>query len=175
MAFAELQCQNVHHSGTSLGTNVYSICRNTKCRLARYIGQHMLYNSSLHAFQWNPFSGLYSIIALTKTKKMGFIRSKEDADEIVTSDVSSNEIDQGSLHYTAEGGENSNRLTIQEASGAPVEQHSPLGYSVGPVTVVFLNLSMMIGTGVFSTRMHLLASFMPRSILTNGILSICHS
>ncbi|KAJ5547925.1 hypothetical protein N7513_005159 [Penicillium frequentans] len=82
---------------------------------------------------------------------MGFIRSKEDADEIVTSDVSSNEIDQGSLHYTAEGGENSNRLTIQEASGAPVEQHSPLGYSVGPVTVVFLNLSMMIGTGVFST------------------------
>lgn len=114
-------------------------------------------------------------MALTKTKDMGFLRSKEDADEIVTSDVSSNEVDQGSLHYTAEGGENSNRLTIQEVSGAPVEQHSPLGYSVGPVTVVFLNLSMMIGTGVFSTRRHLLASYKPRSILTNGILSICHS
>ncbi|KAJ5671241.1 hypothetical protein N7507_000368 [Penicillium longicatenatum] len=82
---------------------------------------------------------------------MGFLHSKKDVEEVVTSDVSSNEIDQGSLHYTAEGGENSNRLTVQEASGAPVEQHSPLGYSVGPVTVVFLNLSMMIGTGVFST------------------------
>lgn len=175
MAVAELQFQTVHNSGTSLGTNVYPICRNTNYRLARYIEQHVLYNSSHHAFQWTPFSGLYSTIALTKTKDMGFLRSKEDADEIVPSDVSSNEIDQGSLHYTAEGGENSNRLTIQEASGAPVEQHSPLGYSVGPVTVVFLNLSMMIGTGVFSTRMHLLASSKPRSTLTNGIRSICHS
>lgn len=106
---------------------------------------------------------------------MGFLRSKGDVDEIITSDVSSTEIDQGSLHYTAEGGENSNRLTIQEASGAPIEQHSPLGYSVGPITVVFLNLSMMIGTGVFSTRMHLLVSTGPRSILTNEIFSIHHS
>ncbi|KAJ5646184.1 hypothetical protein N7490_002556 [Penicillium lividum] len=88
---------------------------------------------------------------------MGFLRNKEDVEEVVTSDVSTSDIDQGSLHYTAEGGENSNRLTVQEASGAPVEQHSPLGYSVGSVTVVFLNLSMMIGTGVFSTPSTILA------------------
>jgi hypothetical protein len=107
--------------------------------------------------------------------KMGFLRSKKDVEEVVTSDVSSNEIDQGSLHYTAEGGENSNRLTVQEASGAPVEQHSPLGYSVGPVTVVFLNLSMMIGTGVFSTRMRTLAVSCSRNLLTIGTFSIYHS
>ncbi|KAJ5925246.1 hypothetical protein N7454_007885 [Penicillium verhagenii] len=88
---------------------------------------------------------------------MGFLRSKGDVEEIVTSDISVSDIDQGSLHYTAEGGENSTRLTVQEASGAPVEQHSPLGYSVGWVTVIFLNISMMIGTGVFSTPSTILA------------------
>ncbi|KAE8149928.1 amino acid permease-domain-containing protein [Aspergillus avenaceus] len=60
-------------------------------------------------------------------------------------------IDTGSLQYTAEGGQNSSKLTYQEASGAPIEVTSPLGYSVGSMTVVFLNLSKMIGTGVFST------------------------
>ncbi|THC89894.1 hypothetical protein EYZ11_010645 [Aspergillus tanneri] len=60
-------------------------------------------------------------------------------------------IDDGSLHFTAEGGANSTQLTYQEASGAPIEVNSPLGYSVGYVTVVFLNLSKMIGTGVFTT------------------------
>lgn len=61
-------------------------------------------------------------------------------------------IDDGSLHYTAEGGANSSKLTYQEASGAPIEANSPLGYSVGFITVVFLNLGKMIGSGVFSTR-----------------------
>ena len=44
-------------------------------------------------------------------------------------------------------------LTIlaEEASGAPVEVHSSLGYSVGSVSILFLNFSMMVGTGVFST------------------------
>lgn len=61
-------------------------------------------------------------------------------------------IDDGSLKYTAEGGANSSRPTYQEASGAPIEVTSPLGYSVGFVTVVFLNTGKMIGSGVFSTR-----------------------
>lgn len=61
-------------------------------------------------------------------------------------------IDDGSLHYYAEGGANANEVTYQEASGAPIEVDSPLGYSVGYVTVIFLNLSKMIGTGVFTTR-----------------------
>ena len=55
--------------------------------------------------------------------------------------------------FTAAGGANSSKPTYQEATGAPVEEDSPLGYSVGAITVVFLNLSKMIGTGVFSTRM----------------------
>ncbi|KIL58744.1 hypothetical protein M378DRAFT_188145 [Amanita muscaria Koide BX008] len=37
------------------------------------------------------------------------------------------------------------------AVGAPTETISPLGYHVGAVTVVFLNISRMIGTGIFST------------------------
>ncbi|PLB54187.1 high affinity methionine permease [Aspergillus steynii IBT 23096] len=60
-------------------------------------------------------------------------------------------IDDGSLHFYAEGGANSKEVTYQEASGAPIEVDSPLGYSVGYVTVIFLNLSKMIGTGVFTT------------------------
>lgn len=60
--------------------------------------------------------------------------------------------DSDSLQYTTEVGGNTSKATYQEASGAPVEVNSPLGYSVGWVTVVFLNLSKMIGTGVFSTR-----------------------
>ncbi|KAG6864983.1 hypothetical protein C0991_005852 [Blastosporella zonata] len=42
-------------------------------------------------------------------------------------------------------------------TGAPVEKISPLGYHVDSLSVIFLNISQMIGTGVFST---------PGSILT---------
>ena len=58
----------------------------------------------------------------------------------------------GSLEFTAAQGGNGSLPSYQEASGAPVETSSPLGYFVGPATVVFLNISMMVGTGVFSTR-----------------------
>ena len=40
----------------------------------------------------------------------------------------------------------------QDANGAPVEQISPLGYHVGWYGILFLNVSQMVGTGVFSTR-----------------------
>jgi hypothetical protein len=66
--------------------------------------------------------------------------------------------DSDSLQYTTEVGGNTSRATYQEASGAPIEVNSPLGYSVGPVTVIFLNLSKMIGTGVFSTRVYIYCS-----------------
>ena len=59
---------------------------------------------------------------------------------------------EGSLEFTVAQGGNGSLPSYQEASGAPVETNSPLGYFVGPVTVVFLNISMMIGTGVYSTR-----------------------
>lgn len=61
-------------------------------------------------------------------------------------------ISEGSLQYVAEKGGNDAPETYQEATGAPVEKNSPLGFSVGPVTIMFLNISMMIGTGIYSTR-----------------------
>ncbi|KAH8657817.1 amino acid permease-domain-containing protein [Xylariales sp. PMI_506] len=59
--------------------------------------------------------------------------------------------DSGSLQYVGELGGNDAPPTYQEAGGAPIEASSPLGYSVGPVTILFLNISMMVGTGIYST------------------------
>ncbi|KAL2158694.1 hypothetical protein VTH06DRAFT_4176 [Thermothelomyces fergusii] len=64
---------------------------------------------------------------------------------------SSGEVTDGSLKYTLEKGGNDSPVSYQEASGAPVEHNSPLGYDVGSVTIIFLNVSKMIGTGVYST------------------------
>ncbi|KAF6800374.1 high affinity methionine permease [Colletotrichum sojae] len=63
-------------------------------------------------------------------------------------DRSGNELDvtDGSLHYVVEKAGNGSGPSYQEATGAPVETSSPLGYAVGPVTIVFLNVSKMIGT-----------------------------
>lgn len=61
-------------------------------------------------------------------------------------------VSDGSLQYVHEKSGNTNEVSYQEASGAPVESDSPLGYSVGPITIIFLNLSKMIGTGIYSTR-----------------------
>ncbi|CAK7267659.1 hypothetical protein SEPCBS119000_002666 [Sporothrix epigloea] len=72
------------------------------------------------------------------------------ADDSVT-DSGPEEVKDGNLTYIHEKGGNDSLPSYQEATGAPVEQHSPLGYGVGPVTIIFLNVSMMIGTGVFST------------------------
>jgi hypothetical protein len=58
----------------------------------------------------------------------------------------------GSLDFIYQQGGNSSEPTYQEASGAPVEVQNPLGYQVAWVTVIFLNIGQMIGTGVFSTR-----------------------
>ena len=65
---------------------------------------------------------------------------------------------EGKLQYAREKGANDSSPSYQEASGAPVEAQSPLGYHVGPITIIFLNLSKMVGTGVYST---------PASVLTN--------
>ena len=59
---------------------------------------------------------------------------------------------EGSLEFIVAQGGNGSLPSYQEASGAPVETKSPLGYFVGPITVMFLNISTMIGTGVYSTR-----------------------
>lgn len=75
-----------------------------------------------------------------------------DAD-VEASDSERSIIRDGELAYTLAKGGNGSRPAYQEAVGAPVERHSPLGYHVGWITVIFLNVNQMIGTGIFSTRM----------------------
>jgi hypothetical protein len=70
------------------------------------------------------------------------------------------EVTDGSLKYTLELGNNDSPPSYQEASGAPVERHSPLGYEVGAATIIFLNVSKMIGTGIYSTRRSLLPTLL---------------
>ncbi|KAJ5603149.1 hypothetical protein N7537_006105 [Penicillium hordei] len=59
--------------------------------------------------------------------------------------------------YIGETGGNNATTTYQDASGAPVEHNSPLGYSVGPVTITLLNITMMIGAGIYSTPSSILS------------------
>lgn len=80
-----------------------------------------------------------------------FSDRKLEANEVGNQD-SSGEISDGSLHYVVKKAGNDSEVSYQDASGAPVEVDSPLGYSVGPITIIFFNLSKMIGTGIFSTR-----------------------
>lgn len=79
------------------------------------------------------------------------------------------EVSDGSLRFVVEKAGNDSPPAYQEAGGAPVEVNSPLGYSVGPVTIIFLNVSKMIGTGVYSTREHFSLSEKERN---GAILSI---
>lgn len=65
------------------------------------------------------------------------------------------------VYKIAEGANNS-FPTYQDARGAPVEKHSPLGYSVNSWVSLCLNVNQMIGTGIFST---------PATIL-NGVGSV---
>ncbi|OQE91416.1 hypothetical protein PENNAL_c0009G02542 [Penicillium nalgiovense] len=64
--------------------------------------------------------------------------------------------DNNSLQYTTEVGGNTSKATYQEASGAPVEVNSPLGYSVGWVTVIFLNLTSAVVKGAGSVGLTLI-------------------
>lgn len=81
--------------------------------------------------------------------------NKRDVDRGSAAEDEEPEVSDGSLRYVqVDQAGNGSVPTYQEASGAPVEVNSPLGYDVGPVTIVFLNVSMMIGTGVYSTRGH---------------------
>lgn len=59
---------------------------------------------------------------------------------------------QKNVAFVGEQGGNGAAATYQHVTGAPVETHSPLGYHVGFWTAVGLNVTMLIGTGIFSTR-----------------------
>jgi hypothetical protein len=67
-------------------------------------------------------------------------------------DGQTEQISTDGVQYIGEKGGNDAPPTYQDASGAPVENKSPLGYSVGPVTITLLNITMMIGAGIYSTR-----------------------
>lgn len=62
------------------------------------------------------------------------------------------EVKDGNLRFVAATGANTHETSFQLATGAPVETSSPLGHSVGPVTIIFMNVGRMVGTGIFSTR-----------------------
>lgn len=94
---------------------------------------------------------------------MGFFRrSAHDASQVdgtppsydASNDAASGQIlsGKGDLKFTVEQGGNGSMPSYQEVSGAPVETISSLGYAVGPVTIIFMNISQMVGTGVYSTR-----------------------
>lgn len=83
--------------------------------------------------------------------------SRRIANDVTTSpdpDTSSDleVIYDGDLTYTVAKAQNGSGINYQEAVGAPVESKSPLGYHVGWLTVIFLNVNQLIGTGIFSTR-----------------------
>ena len=80
------------------------------------------------------------------------IDEKEVPVSTIPDDSSNILIKDGTLEYTRECGGNGSTPYYQEASGAPVESNSPLGYKVGWITTIFLNIGQMIGTGVYSTR-----------------------
>ncbi|KAJ6089934.1 hypothetical protein N7467_005150 [Penicillium canescens] len=67
------------------------------------------------------------------------------------------QVTNGTFQYVGEGGGNNSGLTYQDATGAPIESKSPLGYSVGPVTITLLNITMMIGAGIYSTPSSILS------------------
>lgn len=95
--------------------------------------------------------------------------SKREVDQGVTAEEDP-EVSDGSLRYVqVDQAGNGSDPTYQEATGAPVEVNSPLGYDVGPVTIVFLNISMMIGTGVYSTREQI-----PSDSVSPGLLILTH-
>lgn len=72
--------------------------------------------------------------------------------QVTDSLAGQNFVNQGDLKYVVEQAGNGSGPSYQEVSGAPVEVNSSLGYSVGPITLLFLNISMKIGTGIYSTR-----------------------
>ncbi|KAI1428242.1 high-affinity methionine permease [Xylaria sp. FL1777] len=82
--------------------------------------------------------------------------SYTDPDRSSSSDLEV--VHDGELTYTVAKANNGSGVAYQEAVGAPVESNSPLGYHVGWVTVIFLNVNQMIGTGIFSTPGTILGS-----------------
>ncbi|EPE28870.1 hypothetical protein GLAREA_00028 [Glarea lozoyensis ATCC 20868] len=104
---------------------------------------------------WNTGTGIpslsYFITAMSFLRRFGREKNETQATTTGIDTGRANFVADGDLNYAIEQGGNGSQPSYQEVSGAPVEVHSPLGYAVGPVTILFLNMSKMVGTGVYST------------------------
>ncbi|KAG8736492.1 hypothetical protein FRC12_017577, partial [Ceratobasidium sp. 428] len=59
---------------------------------------------------------------------------------------------------------------LEVTSSVPIEKFSPLGYNVGFWNATLLNISAMIGTGIFST-----SSLILRSVGSTGMLLVMYT
>lgn len=75
------------------------------------------------------------------------------------------------LAFVGEQGGNGADATYQDVNGAPVEKQNPLGYGVGWWSALFLNITMIIGTGIFSFRESFLSLFFERVSLKDSFES----
>lgn len=124
------------------------------CLVFHVVTQHRS-SISLHLFQYS-----HPDIPMTFNWRRPFTRRQSDGLTNSEShyrpngpfDGDGGTVSDGSLQYTVEKGGNDSPPAYQEATGAPVEVNSPLGYSVGPLSIIMLNIGKMIGTGVYSTR-----------------------
>jgi hypothetical protein len=87
---------------------------------------------------------------------MDFLRRRRSscigpADEAATSHVES-VLNHGGIQYVGEKDGNGNPISYQSVTGAPIEVESPLGHSVGSVTVLFFSINSMIGHGIYIVR-----------------------
>ena len=73
--------------------------------------------------------------------------------ELSDDDPSIDVVTDGNLKFVRGHRFNTARPTYQEASGAPLEERSPLGSELGTFTFIWLEAGAMVGTGVYSTRM----------------------
>jgi hypothetical protein len=83
---------------------------------------------------------------------MAGIAFTKDPHVAIVGDADSSDGTDTTLAFVQEYGGNLSKPSYQEASGAPVENISPLGLQVTWFSALFLNVGQMIGTGVFSTR-----------------------
>ena len=109
----------------------------------------MQYSSLRLPFAHLSTSPLFAFIHWIRSSTMAWRRGFVDRSDGDSKGPTST----NSPHFISEKGGNDAPATYQDASGAPVENDSPLGYSVGPITITLLNITMMIGAGIYSTRM----------------------
>ncbi|KAL1626628.1 hypothetical protein SLS54_002790 [Diplodia seriata] len=77
--------------------------------------------------------------------------SKRITERVASPSGDSAALKPSSLEYIAEQGGNGSLPTYQEASGAPVESYSPLGYEVKWYTIIFLNIGQMIAASILNS------------------------